>query len=111
LLKGQAIGASAVKQLIGRLRTPDGLNQINNILRIEGRFENVFITPIAGIRLEIAVSDRPIPIRQDILADLIREFALAHLGNAEVAVVTHLSDLPHEMASAAPMPPRNKDRT
>jgi hypothetical protein len=52
------------------------------IFRIEGRFENVFITPIAGIRLEIAVSDRSVPIRQDILADLMREFVLAHLGNA-----------------------------
>jgi hypothetical protein len=82
LPKGQPIGAAAVKQLIGRHRTPDGLNQMNKIFRIESRLENVFITPITGIRLEVAVSDRSIPIRQDILADLIREFALAHLGNA-----------------------------
>src|SRR5450631_4412457 len=31
LLEGQAIGATAVKQLVRRLRTPNGSNQINDI--------------------------------------------------------------------------------
>src|SRR5207249_3054096 len=81
LLKGQAICAAAVKQLIGRLRTPNGPNQLNEIFCIEGGLENVFIAPIIRIFLEIAVGERSFAVSRDIHADLIREFALAHLSN------------------------------
>jgi hypothetical protein len=91
-LESQAIRAAAVEQRITRLRAPNRLDQINNIFPVESVLENVFIAPVIGILLEKTVGDRSIFLNAP---DLMREFALAHLGQ------TWRLDVPHFQKSPA----------